>query len=101
MFLLYDMSNFFRAILTAISQVHDICLNIDRFDEVLLTIQEFMASEFTPEMLINSLVEKISQAELAECRKKHRKEILSLINLTQKRSHGMRPAYGDQKNFMD
>mmetsp|Transcript_27905 Transcript_27905/g.37268 ORF Transcript_27905/g.37268 Transcript_27905/m.37268 type:complete len:91 (+) Transcript_27905:130-402(+) len=79
MFFLYDMSNLFRALLTAISQVHDVLLNIDRFDEVLLTLQDFIATEFTPDMLINSLVDKISPEELEECRKRHRIESVSML----------------------
>ena len=101
MFLLYDMSHFFRAILSAISQLHDICLNLNRFDEVLLTIQQFLEIDFTPEMLINSLVDKISPEELAECRKKHRADIVIQINARVQRSHEMQPTYGEQKNFMD
>ena len=95
MFLLYDMSNLFRAILTAISQVHDICLNIDRFDLVLLTIQDFMATDFTPDLLINSLVEKISPEELARSRTRHRKEIVDLINTKLTRGFEMQPTHGD------
>lgn len=55
MFLIKDMRQLFRAILTAISHVHDMCLSLDRWDEVLLTIQGFIASDLTPEMLLNSL----------------------------------------------
>lgn len=95
MIFLYDMSNFFRAILTAISQLHDICLNSDRFDEVLLAIQGFMATDFTPDLLINCLVEKISPEELAMCRKKHRKEIVNMMHEKLQRSHDTEPAYGE------
>ena len=42
MFLLDDMRSIFRAVLTAIKQVHDACLNLERFDEVLLMIQDFI-----------------------------------------------------------
>lgn len=38
MFLLYDITDFFRAILTVISNMHDTCLGIDRFDEMILFI---------------------------------------------------------------
>lgn len=86
MFLLYDMTNLFRALLTAISQVHDVLLNIDRFDEVLLTLQEFIATEFTPDMLINSLVEKISVEELQESRKRHSIESLNMLQARLQRS---------------
>ena len=42
MFLLDDIRSLFRAILTAIRQVHDQCLNLERFDEVLVMMQEFI-----------------------------------------------------------
>ena len=42
MFLLDDIRSIFRAILTAIKQVHDQCLNFERFDEVLIMMQEFI-----------------------------------------------------------
>jgi len=39
MFLLDDIRAIFRAIMTAIKQVHDQCLEFDRFDEVLIMMQ--------------------------------------------------------------
>lgn len=101
MFLLYDMTNLFRALLTAISQVHDVLLNVDRFDEVLLTLQEFIATEFTPDMLINSLVEKISIEELQECRKRHRIESLNMLQARLQRSRQIETQYEPRKQFMD
>ena len=101
MFLLYDMTNLFRALLTAISQVHDVLLNIDRFDEVLLTLQEFIATEFTPDMLINSLVEKISVEELQECRKRHSIESLNMLQARLQRSRQIETQYEHRKQFMD
>lgn len=79
MFLVDDIRSIFRSILTAFKQVHDECLGFERFDEVLIMIQEFIAEEFTPEMLLNSLGPRISHEDFEASRARQRKDIITMI----------------------
>lgn len=79
MFLLDDIRSIFRAVLTAIKQVHDQCLNLERFDEVLIMIQEFIEKDFEPEMLLNSLGPRISYEEFDASRERNRIDIIDKL----------------------
>ena len=68
MFLLDDMRSIFRAILSAIKQVQDLAINMERFDEVLIMMQDFILNDFEPEMLINSLGPRIDSEEFKQMR---------------------------------
>ena len=101
LFLLDDIKQVFRAILTAISQLHDELLNLDRFDEILMTIQAFIADDFGPEMLINSLVPRISSEEFEALREKHRSQTLQTLKYRLDESRVRVADQDPRRQFMD
>ena len=59
---------------------------MDRFDEILMLIQNFSENEFTPQMLLENFYPEISDEEIRLKREKHRVKILEDIKIHLKQS---------------
>ena len=101
MFLLDDIRSIFRAVLTAIKQVHDDCLRLERFDEVLVMMQEFIEKDFEPDMFLNSLGPRISFEEFEASRAYNRIDIIDKLKTQLDKGRVMMPDYDPRKQFID
>ena len=79
LFFLQGIGVIFRVALTIIRVLEDQILEMERFDEILMLIQNFSENEFTPEMLLANLYPEIPDEEIRQVREKHRVKILEEI----------------------
>lgn len=63
LFFLKGVRVLLRVALTVFSIVEQDCLEFDRFDEVLMHIQEFVLNELDPASLLNNFAQEITRSE--------------------------------------
>ena len=79
LFFLQGISVIFRVALTIIKVLEKDILELDRFDEILMLIQNYSENEFTAEMLLKNFFGEIQDEEIRLIREKHRVKILEDI----------------------
>ena len=79
LFFLQGIGVIFRVALTIIKVLEDQIFELERFDEILMLIQNFSENEFTPEMLLSDFYPEIPDEEIRQIREKHRVKILEDI----------------------
>ena len=79
LFLLRGISVIFRVALTILKTLEDDIFELERFDEILIMIQNFSETDFTPEMLLKKLVPDIPEEEIRELRELNRVQIVQDI----------------------
>ena len=72
LFLLRGISVIFRVALTILKTLEEDIFELERFDEILIMIQNFSETEFTPELLLKKLVPDIPEEEIRELRELNR-----------------------------
>ena len=79
LFFLQGISIIFRVALTIIKVLEKDILELDRFDEILMLIQNYSENELTEETLLKNFFAEISDEEIRLIREKHRVKILEDI----------------------
>ena len=72
LFLLRGISVIFRVALTILKTLEEDIFELERFDEILIMIQNFSETDFTPELLLKKLVPDIPEEEIRELRELNR-----------------------------
>ena len=75
LFFLKGVRVLLRVALTVFSIVEQDCLEFDRFDEVLMHIQEFVLNELDPASLLNNFAQEITRSEFKQLREMFGREI--------------------------
>jgi len=70
---------------------------MERFDEVLVMMQEFIEKDFEPEMFLNSLGPRISYDEFDESRARNRLDIIEKLKAQLDKGRVMMPDYDPRK----
>ena len=73
------------------------CFQCERFDEVFLYVQQYVAEEFEPDMLLNSLGPRISSEDFDEIRARHRLEVMEKLGAQLNKSRAMMPDYDSRR----
>ena len=79
LFLLRGISIIFRVALTILKTLEEDIFELERFDEILIMIQNYSETEFTPELLLKNLVPDIPEEEIRELRDNNRVQIVQDI----------------------
>ena len=79
LFFLKGVRVLIRVALTVFQIVQQDCLEFDRFDLVLMHIQEFIMNELDPVSLLNNFASDISRSEFRELREIYGQEVTELF----------------------